>query len=107
MALDTARLAVELDSMIAELPVSVTCGSITFDAAISMSTVGSDIEEGGFMPNRDAGLNVRETVDTKKVKVGSKITVTSNSVTTTYRVISVERSQDGQELIFSCQSHRR
>jgi hypothetical protein len=39
--------------------------------------------------------------------VGSKLDVASAGVTTTYRVISIERSQDGQELIFSCQSHRR
>jgi len=107
MALDTVRLASELDSMIADLPVTVTFGNVTFSAAITMATVGSDIEEGGFMPSRDAGLHVKETAATKTVKVGSKITVAANGVTTTYRVVSVERSQDGQELIFSCQSHRR
>ena len=107
MALDTARLASELDSMIADMPATVTFGSATFSAAMTMATVGSDIEEGGFMPSRDVGLHVKETATTKAVKVGSKISVALQGVTTIYRVVSIERSQDGQELIFSCQSHRR
>jgi hypothetical protein len=107
MALDTARLASELDSMIADLPAVVTFGSITFSAAMTMATVGSDIEEGGFMPSRDVGLHAKVTTDTKTVKVGSKITVTLAAVATIYRVVQIERSQDGQEFIFSCQSHRR
>lgn len=107
MALDTARLAVELDSIIADLPATVTFGDETFSAAVTTSTVGADINEGGFLPARDIGLHVRSTAVTRTVKVGSKLTVTSAGVTTTYRVITVERSQDGNELIFSCQSHRR
>jgi hypothetical protein len=107
MALDTARLAAELDSMIADMPATVTFGSVTFSAAMTMATVGADIEEGGFMPSRDVGLHAKETTTTKTVKVGSKISVALQGVTTMYRVVSIERSQDGQELIFSCQSHRR
>ena len=107
MALDTARLATELDSIIADLPATVTFGTSTFSAAVTMATTGADIEEGGFMPSRDVGLHVKSTTTTRTVKVGSKLDVASQGVTTTYRVISVERSQDGQELIFSCQSHRR
>ncbi len=107
MALDTARLATELDSIIADLPATVTFGTSTFSAAVTMATTGADIEEGGFMPSRDVGLHVKSTTTTRSVKVGSKLDVASQGVTTTYRVISVERSQDGQELIFSCQSHRR
>lgn len=107
MALDTARLATELDSIIADLPATVTFGSATFSASVTMATTGADIEEGGFMPSRDVGLHVKSTTTTRSVKVGSKLDVASQGVTTTYRVISVERSQDGQELVFSCQSHRR
>ena len=107
MALDTARLATELDSIIADLPATVAFGTSTFSAAVTMATTGADIEEGGFMPSRDVGLHVKSTTTTRTVKVGSKLDVASQGVTTTYRVISVERSQDGQELIFSCQSHRR
>lgn len=107
MALDTVRLASELDSMIADMPATVTFGSATFSAAMTMATVGADIAEGGFMPSRDVGLHVKETTTTKTVKVGSQISVLLASVTTVYRVTSIERSQDGQELIFSCQSHRR
>jgi hypothetical protein len=107
MALDTVRLAAELDSMIADMPATVTFGTATFSAAMTMATVGSDIEEGGFMPSRDVGLHVKETATTKTVRVGSKISVALQGITTTYRVVSIERSQDGQELIFSCQSHRR
>lgn len=107
MALDTVRLSAELDSMIADLPATVTFGSATFSAAMTMATVGSDITEGGFMPSRDVGLHVKETAATKAVKVGSTLSVLLASVTTVYRVTSIERSQDGQELIFSCQSHRR
>ena len=107
MALDTARLATELDSIIADLPATVTFGTSTFSAAVTMATTGADIEEGGFMPSRDVGLHVKSTTTTRSVKVGSKLDVASAGITTTYRVISVERSQDGQELIFSCQSHRR
>jgi hypothetical protein len=107
MALDTARLATELDSIIADLPATVTFGSFTFSAAVTQGTVGSDIAEGGFMPSRDIGLHVKSTTDTRSVKVGSKLTVLSAGVTKTYRVISIERAQDGQELIFSCQSPSR
>jgi len=107
MALDTARLATELDSIIADLPATVTFGSSTFSAAVTQGTVGSDIAEGGFLPSRDIGLHVKSTTDTRSVKVGSKLTVLSAGVTKTYRVISIERAQDGQELIFSCQSPRR
>ena len=108
MALDTARLATELDSIIADLPATVTFGSSTFSAAVTQGTVGSDIAEGGFMPSRDIGLHVKSTTDTRAVKVGSKLTVVlSAGVTKTYRVISIERAQDGQELIFSCQSPSR
>jgi hypothetical protein len=107
MALDTARLATELDSIIADLPATVTFGSSTFSAAVTQGTVGSDIAEGGFMPSRDIGLHVKSTTDTRAVKVGSKLTVLSAGVTKTYRVISIERAQDGQELIFSCQSPSR
>jgi len=107
MALDTARLATELDSIIADLPATVTFGSSTFSAAVTQGTVGSDIAEGGFMPSRDIGLHVKSTTTTRAVKVGSKLQVLSVGITKTYRVISIERSQDGQELIFSCQSPRR
>ena len=107
MALDTARLATELDSIIADLPATVTFGSSTFSAAVTQGTVGSDIAEGGFMPSRDIGLHVKSTTDTRAVKVGSKLTVLSAGVTKTYRVISIERAQDGQELIFSCQAPSR
>jgi hypothetical protein len=107
MALDTARLATELDSIIADLPATVTFGSSTFSAAVTQGTVGSDIAEGGFLPSRDIGLHVKSTTDTRAVKVGSKLTVLSAGVTKTYRVISIERAQDGQELIFSCQAPSR
>jgi hypothetical protein len=107
MALDTARLASELDSIIADLPATVTFGTATFSAAVTQGTASADIEEGGFLPARDIGLHVRSTADTRTVKVGSKLTVVSEGVTKTYRVISIERSQDGQELIFSCQSPSR
>jgi hypothetical protein len=107
MALDTARLATELDSMIADLPASVTFGTSTFSAAVTQGTVGSDIAEGGFMPSRDIGLHVKSTETTRAVKVGSKLSVVSAGITKTYRVISIERSQDGQELIISCQSPSR
>jgi hypothetical protein len=107
MALDTTRLAAELDAMIADLPAVVTFGSVTFDAAMTMATIGSDISEGGFMPSRDVGLHVKTTSTTKTVKVGSQLSVVLAGVTTIYRVTQIERSHDGQELIFSCQSHRR
>jgi hypothetical protein len=107
MALDTARLATELDSIIADLPATVTFGAVTFSAAVTQGTVGSDIAEGGFLPSRDIGLHAKSTTDTRAVKVGSKLTVLSAGVTKTYRVISIERAQDGQELIFSCQSPSR
>jgi hypothetical protein len=107
MALDTARLATELDSMIADLPATVTFGQSTFGAAVTQGTVGSDIQEGGFMPNRDIGLHVKATEATRAVKVGSKLVVLSAGVTKTYRVTTIERSQDGQELIFSCNSPSR
>jgi len=107
MALDTARLATELDSIIADLPATVTFGAVTFSAAVTQGTVGSDIAEGGFMPSRDIGLHVKSTATTRTVKVGSKLTVLSAGVTKTYRVISIERAQDGQELILSCQSPSR
>jgi hypothetical protein len=35
MALDTARLATELDSIIADLPATVTFGEATFSAAVT------------------------------------------------------------------------
>ena len=107
MALDAARLATELDSIIADLPATVTFGTSTFSAAVTQGTVGSDIEEGGFMPNRDIGLHVKSTETTRTVKVGSKLSLVSQGITKTYRVISIERSHDGQELIFSCQSPSR
>lgn len=107
MALDSSRLVAELDSMIADLPATVTFGDLTFDAAASTATVGADINEGGFLPSRDITLNVKSTAATRKVKVGSKVSVSTAGVSTDYRVISVERSQDGNELIFSCLSHRR
>ena len=107
MALDTARLATELDSMIADLPATVTFGTSTFSAAVTQGTVSSDIAEGGFMPSRDIGLHVKSTETTRAVKVGSKLSVVSAGITKTYRVISIERSQDGQELIISCQSPSR
>ena len=104
MALDTARLAEELDSIIADLPATVTFGSATFSAAVTQGTVGSDINEGGFLPSRDIGLHAKSTTTTRSVKVGSKLSVLSAGNTKTYRVISIERSQCGQELIFSCRS---
>lgn len=107
MALDTARLATELDSMIADLPATVTFGESTFSAAVTQGTVGSDIAEGGFMPSRDLGLHVKSTETTRAVKVGSKLSVLSAGITKTYRVISIERSHCGQELIISCQSPSR
>ena len=107
MALDTARLATELDSMIADLSATVTFGTSTFSAAVTQGTVGSDIAEGGFMPSRDLGLHVKSTETTRAVKVGSKLSVLSAGITKTYRVISIERSQCGQELIISCQSPSR
>lgn len=107
MALDTVRLATELDSMIADLPATVTFGTSTFSAAVTQGTVGSDIAEGGFMPSRDLGLHVKSTETTRAVKVGSKLSVVSAGITKTYRVISIERSQCGQELIISCQSPSR
>ena len=107
MALDTARLATELDSIIADLSATVTFGESTFSAAVTQGTVGSDIAEGGFMPSRDLGLHVKSTETTRAVKVGSKLSVVSAGITKTYRVISIERSQDGQELIISCQSPSR
>jgi hypothetical protein len=107
MALDTARLATELDAMIADLSATVTFGTSTFSAAVTQGTVGSDIAEGGFMPSRDIGLHVKSTTTTRSVIVGSKLTILSAGITKTYRVISIERSQDGQELIISCQSPSR
>jgi hypothetical protein len=107
MPIDSARLATELDSMIADLPATVTFGTSTFSAAVTQGTVGSDIAEGGFMPSRDLGLHVKSTETTRAVKVGSKLSVVSAGITKTYRVISIERSQDGQELIISCQSPSR
>ena len=107
MALVTTRLATELDSMIADLPATVTFGESTFSAAVTQGTVGSDIAEGGFMPSRDLGLHVKSTETTRAVKVGSKLSVVSAGITKTYRVISIERSQCGQELIISCQSPSR
>jgi hypothetical protein len=107
MALDLTRLATELDSIIADLPAAVTFGTLTFSAAVTQGTVGSDIEEGGFLPSRDIGLHVKSTTDTRTVKVGSKLSVVAQGVTKTYRVISIERAQDGQELIFSCQAPSR
>jgi hypothetical protein len=107
MALDTARLATELDSMIAELSATVTFGTSTFAAAVTQGTVGSDIAEGGFLPSRDIGLHVKYTATTSSVKVGSKLIVLSQGITKTYRVITIERSQCGQELIISCQSPSR
>lgn len=107
MALDLARLATELDSIIADLPATVTFGTSTFGAAVTQGTVASDIEEGGFLPSRDIGLHVKSTETTRAVKVGSKLSVVSQGITKTYRVVSVERSHDGQELIFSCQSPSR
>ena len=107
MPIDSARLATELDSMIADLQATVTFGTSTFSAAVTQGTVGSDIAEGGFMPSRDLGLHVKSTETTRAVKVGSKLSVVSAGITKTYRVISIERSQDGQELIISCQSPSR
>ena len=107
MALNTARLASELDSMISELSATVTFGTSTFSAAVTQGTVGSDIAEGGFMPSRDIGLHVKSTTTTRSVLVGSKLTVVSQGITKTYRVITIERSQCGQELIISCQSPSR
>jgi hypothetical protein len=107
MALDTARLAAELESLIADMPATVTHRTATFQAALTMATTGADIQEGGFLPSRDVALHVRATETTSAVKVGAKLDVLLQGVKTTYRVISVERSQDGQELIISCQSHRR
>jgi hypothetical protein len=93
MPIDSARLATELDSMIADLPATVTFGTSTFSAAVTQGTVGSDIAEGGFMPSRDLGLHVKSTETTRAVKVGSKLSVVSAGITKTYRVISIERSQ--------------
>jgi hypothetical protein len=107
MALDTTRLAAELDSIIADLPATATFGASTFSAAVTQGTVGADIEEGGFLPSRDIGLHVLSTESTRAVKVGSKLSVAHQGTTKTYRVISIERAQDGQELIFSCQSPSR
>lgn len=107
MALDSARLASELDSMIADLSAEVTFGSSSFDASLTMGTVGSDIAEGGFMPTRDIGLHCRATNVTRAISVGSKLVVSSSAITSAYRVISIERSQDFNELIISCQSPRR
>ena len=107
MALDTARLATELDSMIADLAAEVTFGRSTFDASLTMGTVGSDIDEGGFMPTRDIGLHCRATTVTRAISVGSKLIVSASAITSAYRVISIERSQDSNELIISCQSPRR
>jgi hypothetical protein len=107
MALDSARLASELDSMIADLAAEVTFGSTSFDASLTMGTVGSDIAEGGFMPTRDIGLHCRATNVTRAISVGSKLVVSSSAITSAYRVISIERSQDFNELIISCQSPRR
>ena len=107
MALDTARLATELDSIIADLPATVTFGSSTFSAALTMGTVGSDIAEGGFLPSRDIGLHCKADATTSAVKVGSKLSVVSQGTTKTYRVASIERSPCGQEYIFSCQSPSR
>jgi hypothetical protein len=50
---------------------------------------------------------VKSTATTRNVKVGSKLSVLSAGIIKTYRVISIERSQDGQELIISCQSPSR
>ena len=107
MALDSARLATELDSMIADLAAEVTFGSSSFDASLTMGTVGSDIAEGGFMPTRDIGLHCRATTVTRAISVGSKLIVSASAITSAYRVISIERSQDFNELIISCQSPRR
>lgn len=107
MPLDVTRLADELESLIADLPAVVSFGTHTFNAAVTQGTVGSDIEEGGFLPSRDIGLHVRSTDVTRNIKVGSKLSVVSQGITKTYRVITVERSQDGQELILSCQSPSR
>jgi hypothetical protein len=107
MALDSARLASELDSMIADLAAEVTFGSSSFDASLTMGTVGSDIAEGGFMPTRDIGLHCRATNVTRAISVGSKLVVSASAITSAYRVISIERSQDFNELIISCQSPRR
>lgn len=107
MALDSARLATELDSMIADLAAEVTFGSSSFDASLTMGTVGSDIAEGGFMPTRDIGLHCRATTVTRAISVGSKLIVSASAITSAYRVISIERSQDANELIISCQSPRR
>lgn len=107
MALDTARLASELDSMIDDLAAEVTFGSSTFSAAMTTGTVGSDIAEGGFMPSRDIGLHCRATTVTRAISVGSKLIVSASAITSAYRVISIERSQDSNELIISCQSPRR
>jgi hypothetical protein len=107
MALDSSRLASELESMIADLAAEVTFGSTSFDASLTMGTVGSDIAEGGFMPTRDIGLHCRATNVTRAISVGSKLVVSSSAITSAYRVISIERSQDANELIISCQSPRR
>jgi hypothetical protein len=107
MALDAARLATELDSMIADLAAEVTFGSSSFDAALTMGTVGSDIADGGFMPSRDIGLHCKATSVTRAISVGSKLIVSASAITSAYRVISIERSQDNNELIISCQSPRR
>ena len=93
--------------MIADLAAEVTFGSSSFDASLTMGTVGSDIAEGGFMPTRDIGLHCRATTVTRAISVGSKLIVSASAITSAYRVISIERSQDFNELIISCQSPRR
>jgi len=105
--MDTARMATELDAMINELPAVVTFGTDTFNAVATTSTIGADIEDGGFLPARDIAFNARRTATTNKVKVGSQLIASVEGVQTTYRVISVERSPCGQAFIFSCRSHRR
>ena len=89
-----------------DLPATVTFGSSSFSAAVTQATTGAAIEEGGFLPSRDIVLHVAITATTPAVKVGSKLTVTVAEVSTTYRAIAIERSQDRQEFIISCRSHR-
>lgn len=107
MALDTARLASELEGMIADLPAIVTYGDNTFSAALTMATTGADINEGGFLPSRDVAMHVKATATTLAVRVGAKLSVSVSGVSTDYRVITIERSPDANELIISCRSHRR
>tara|TARA_R110000772_G_scaffold11210_4_gene35228 strand:+ start:2338 stop:2661 length:324 start_codon:yes stop_codon:yes gene_type:complete len=107
MPINVSRLASDLSAMIADLPAVVTFGALTFSAAVTMGTIASDIDEGGFLPSRDIGLHCLSSTESKSVKVGSKLSVLSEGASKTYRVISIERSQDGQELIFSCQSPSR